>query len=396
MDKIGIVLCDTLPMPPVKGGAVENLLQTIIDQNERQGDLELLVYSIWDKKLNEVSLKFHNTQYIYYRPSKLQRAGDILLKVLRRISRQWFSKLTPSLYEIEAYLSLKKQGVRKVILANCPYYAPYINRKNEFHLIQYLHNDYLKEKNALTAKVFQHTQQYIGVSEFITKRVKEAVDNDIQIDVCYNGIEIDLFSNINQSDVAALRKRLQLKEDDKVIVFVGRLTENKGVMELLKAFGRLSKEHTNWKLVIVGGLSFSSDKVNEYVAKLKQTADKIGNQVRMVGYVDYRLIPVYLHTAHLCVIPSTEYESFNLSSVEAQASGLPVIVSDAGGIVETVTDKSGVIVKRDGFFVENIAKSIELILADDGLRERMSEAAIESANRYPAEAMYRKFVELVK
>ena len=53
--KIGILLVESLPMPPVKGGAVENLVQLIIDRNEQLKDAEFYVYSKYDAKARQIA-----------------------------------------------------------------------------------------------------------------------------------------------------------------------------------------------------------------------------------------------------------------------------------------------------------------------------------------------------
>lgn len=124
-------------------GAVENLTQLIIDNNEDRHDLDIYVFSKYDGAAAAEAKQYHNTQYKYCNPSGIYVLIDILLKVVRRICRNYLHINTPSLYEIKAYRYFKQQGIKTLILENCPAYALYQNRKSEFELIQHLHNDYL-------------------------------------------------------------------------------------------------------------------------------------------------------------------------------------------------------------------------------------------------------------
>lgn len=397
MTHIAIILPESLPMPPVKGGAVENLVQHIIDYNEKVLDIKISVFSIWAPEVDSYNTdNLSCTTYQYYKPSGVKKYIDLLYKIIRIIKRQAFHNLSPSLYEVEAYKMVKRAGIQKVVLANCPYSAPYINRKNEFHVIQYLHNDYLNERNVFTERVFESSQQYIAVSNFIKKRLQVVIGLSERVDVCYNGIELERFGVSDEKKGLELRNKFKIKETDKVVLFIGRIAENKGVLELIQAFLKIANKHKDWKLFIVGSHSFSDNNIDEYGQRLRALAACLDGQVVFTGYVDYKDIPSYHQIASICAVPSTCYESFNLTSVEAQASGHPVIVSDAGGIIETVTDKSGIIVKRDAHFVENLAIEMEKVLSDESLYEEMKIAAKESAKRFPAEEMCKSFVKLVK
>ena len=71
--KIGILLAESLPMPPVKGGAVENLVQLIIDRNEQLKDAEFYVYSKYDAKARQIAKEYDFAHYYYYKPSMISK-----------------------------------------------------------------------------------------------------------------------------------------------------------------------------------------------------------------------------------------------------------------------------------------------------------------------------------
>ena len=395
MNKVAIILPESLPMPPVFGGAVENLTQLIIEHNEYDKALSFLVYSKWAAEVKRSKISLNRTEYTYFKSNSYKKIIDLFLKIRRRLSRILFKKITPSLYEIELYKILKRNNVKKVVLANCPYYSPYLNRKDEFHIIQYLHNDYINSITPQTERVFKTSQQYIAVSNFIKERLQPICPHDARIDVCYNGIDLMHFSEIRQEEVLLLKEKWNVGQG-KVIVYAGRLADNKGVAELIEAFSMIADKHKDWKLVIIGATTFSANTVDEYGKKLISLAENVGEQVIFTGYVDYNSIPNYFHASNLCIVPSQQFESFNLVSVEAQASGIPVIVSDAGGIIETVSNQSGIIIKRGRNFVSHLAENMENVLSDENLYKSMSIAAKENSKRFPSVAMCKRFIELVK
>lgn len=131
-----------------------------------------------------------------------------------------------------------------------------------------------------------------------------------------------------------------------VITFTGRLVNNKGVKELMLAFEKVAAKHNDAKLLIVGGQSFSNNVKDDYVIDLEFIASRIGNGVIFTGYVDYSEITSYLQLSTIVVVPSTSFEAFPLSILEAMAAGIPVVVSDAGGTLEVIDERSGIVVNR--------------------------------------------------
>lgn len=395
--KIGIILVESLPLPPVKGGAVENLVQLIIDNNEIQKNGDFIIFSKYDVIAEQKSNDYSYTKYIYYNPGFIGRSVDFVLKVIRRLLRVLFNVRTPSLYEIKAYCVLKKAGVKTIVLENCPNYACFLNRKREFRLIQHLHNDYFHELNKQNLRIIHSTNKFITVSNFIKNRLRSISPLEISIETCYNGIDLGAFSKgIDTDKLNGLREDLGIQPNDKVLIFTGRLVRNKGVKELLLAFRSLTDKYENLKILIVGGVSFSNNNKDEYIAELESVSSTIKGKVIFTGYVDYSCIVQYLKLAAVAVVPSTCYEAFPLSTLEAMASGVPVIVSDAGGMLEQVTPQTGIVVQCGKNFVSDLATAIEELISDDSRLLEMSKAAKARAQYFSDKRMYDRFIELVK
>lgn len=139
------------------------------------------------------------------------------------------------------------------------------------------------------------------------------------------GVELDKFV---VSDDVRLRERSKFgfKADDVVYVFLGRLNHDKGIGELFAAFDKLVSEYDNAKLVFYGTDEEDYD----------QKVEKFPNIKRGVNYFfPGRTSQPYeaLQVADVFVIP-TWREGFGMSIIEAQGLGLPVITSDAYGVVD--------------------------------------------------------------
>lgn len=122
----------------------------------------------------------------------------------------------------------------------------------------------------------------------------------------------------------------------------------------------------------------------------------LNGKVTFTGFVDYGEICKILKLADLLVVPSICYEAFPLSTLEGMASGLPVVVSDAGGMLEQVTEETGIVVKRGDNFVDDLADSILLLLSNPQKMRYMGRLAQMRARDFSDEKMYNRFMELIK
>lgn len=187
------------------------------------------------------------------------------------------------------------------------------------------------------------------------------------------GVDLERFRPL---DKEAARAALGL-QDERIVLFVGRLEPLKGVDILINAAALLESD-VDCSVLIVGGDSGS----RAQVARLRDLARERGieQRVAFVGAVDHDQLPLYYSAADVCVVPS-HYESFGLVAVEAMASGLPVVASRVGGLTGTVRDG------ETGYLVpwlcpEPFAERIELLLSNEPLRRSLGEAAREAVTRF--------------
>jgi glycosyltransferase involved in cell wall biosynthesis len=183
------------------------------------------------------------------------------------------------------------------------------------------------------------------------------------------GVDLDRFQ---PREEPALRAELGLS-DDPVLLFVGGLDPAhhfKGFQVLLQALEKISSRP--WSCVVVGDGSLRPSFAAQAEAALP-------GRVRFVGGVSDADLPRYYRLADIHLLPSTERaEAFGLVALEAAASGTPTIASDLPGVRSVVLDgETGLLVPpRDA---SALAKSIELLLSEPALRDRLGEAARKRA-----------------
>lgn len=196
------------------------------------------------------------------------------------------------------------------------------------------------------------------------------------------GIDVAHFRSAKHSKQLAERHGL----GNFTILFVGRLSEEKGVIYLLEALALLKASGRNCKTLIIGDGPLAKN-LQSYIEVHDLTSD-----VTMVGWIENSKLASYYATADILVGPSL-YEAQGIVFLEALASGLPVITTDEGGMADFIKDG------RNGFMVP--AKSARalydsiLTLYDDRdlLKKLKSQAAASVTDKYSWKSVTERYVE---
>jgi len=178
-----------------------------------------------------------------------------------------------------------------------------------------------------------------------------------------NGVDTERFSP-GLSDV---RRRLCIPDDEPVLGFVGRLTRDKGLVELLQAFDLiLSHEPKAW-LLLVGWFDGSDDALDEKW----RLRTAVHARIRHVGFVEDTT--PYYRAMDLLILP-TYREGFPNVVLEAAASGIPTIATDCTGARDSVIDEvTGLLIPPGN--AAAIAEAALELLQNDPKRKRMGKAA---------------------
>ncbi len=172
----------------------------------------------------------------------------------------------------------------------------------------------------------------------------------------------------------AERHRRDLKPDQRVVLFVGRLVEKKGVSDLISAFARLPTDVAATAQLWIVGDGFLRSHLE------KQSRDLgIADQVRFWGVMNNAELPDVYASADVFAAPSVEAESGDTEGqgvvlLEAFAAGVPVVATRVGGIPEVVEDgKTGLLVAPQS--VDALQSSITRLLTERETRENLTRAA---------------------
>ena len=147
-----------------------------------------------------------------------------------------------------------------------------------------------------------------------------------KINVVPNGINLNNFNGVEKD--YEFRRQFAM-DNEKIILYTGRLVFEKGIQHLIAAMPKIISGYNDVKLVIVG----KGGMLDELKKQVKYLG--IENKVYFAGYLDSKKIVKMYKCADVAVFPST-YEPFGIVTLEAMLAGIPVVTSDIGGLNEIV------------------------------------------------------------
>ena len=158
------------------------------------------------------------------------------------------------------------------------------------------------------------------------------------IRIVTNGVDTDVFQPLTPAKIDGLHTRLKLPTDRKIVLYAGRISPEKGPLDLVHAFGELRKIRHDVLLVLVGEGRTGADRRGDYGRQLLAACEALGADCYHAGTVDPARMHEYYQTADLAVVPSEFEEPFGMVAIEAMAAGTPVLAARKGGLPEIVRD----------------------------------------------------------
>lgn len=391
--KLLIISSGVLPLPPVNGGAVENLIDMLLQDNEINKKYDITVYSIFNSEAIEKSRKYKNCKFKFIESSSKTYK-------FKKYIRGLINKL-PNIYVGNAYINeiIEKENFEQydyIIIENSPEYAIPISKITKKKLILHLHNDRLNKKTKNAKKIIKIYYKIFTLSNFIKERVCEInLSEKNKIYTLYNGVDINKFGKekyINLIDKE--RKKYGLLNKDKILLYTGRIVPEKGVLELIRAFNQLNNVD-GIKLLVAGSVNYKKDQKSVYLKKVKRESMNNKNII-FTGYIDYEKMPIIYAMANVGIVPSVWEEPFALTVVEHMATGNPVIITNSGGMTELVNNNSAIIIEKNNNIISNIKEAIENLIYDTAKIKSMGNMAREQSKKFDKKVYIKNFEKLIK
>jgi glycosyltransferase involved in cell wall biosynthesis len=262
-------------------------------------------------------------------------------------------------------------------------------------IVLHMHIGWLSQLDrSMIEKRLRQVDLVIGCSEYITEKIRQRFPQFAsRCKTIRNGVDVNLF-------VSKSNHREKNRDRPKRLLFVGRISPEKGVHVLLEAFQQVVKSNPDVELELIGeqrSMAYVFIVLLDDDPKVSGLASYYNARLKPINYISFlrEHTPLDLATKmifsgpmphaalvnHYCnadvfILPSVCNEAFPLPPIEAMACRLPVIATRSGGIPESVEDgKTGLLVERGN--AAELARAILKLLADEDLRKSMGMAGRE-------------------
>ncbi|MCX5063092.1 glycogen synthase [Streptomyces sp. NBC_00201] len=212
-----------------------------------------------------------------------------------------------------------------------------------------------------------------------------------KVHIVHNGIDTTLYRPDSGTDVL---DRLGLDRKRPYVLFVGRITRQKGVPHLLRAVRGIDPAA---QVVLCAGAP-DTPEIDREFRELYQELSRVREGVHWIPQMLPRPEVIQLLTHAAAFACPSVYEPLGIVNLEAMACGTPVVASQVGGIPEVVDDgKTGLLVAVDDDFEAGLTRALDQVIGDPEAARRMGEAGRERAvGEFGWDAVARRTVRLYK
>ncbi|MDQ0162472.1 glycosyltransferase family 4 protein [Bacillus alveayuensis] len=321
--KIALIATEKLPVPAVKGGAIQIYLDAVGQIIAQKHDVT--IFSITHPELAETEktngvtyVRFPEPQYI---ESITQYIKEHKFDVIHVCNRPlWIEPLHEASPNTKFILSV--------------------------HNEMFANEKISEEKGATCISL---VSKIVTVSDYIGSTIKNRfpqASNKVQ--TVYSGVNVHQFYPAWTQKGREMKRQVRSKlglEGKKVILFVGRLSKVKGPHILLQALPNIISKHPNAVMVFIGSKWFGENEINNYVKHLYTLGALYPEHVQFINFVKPDEIASLFAMSDLFVCSSQWQEPLARVHYEAMACGLPIITSKRGGNPEVIEEgKNGYVI----------------------------------------------------
>ena len=283
---------------------------------------------------------------------------------------------------IKSYYNYTKNDIYQKIVEihNRPIFFKYLIKKKIKHPITiHFHNDPTKMNGSSTVKerdfIARNSAAVYFVSKFIKKKFCLNLNKKYKnLHVIMNGIQ------------RTLKKK---PKKEKIILFVGRLIEAKGIILFLNAIEKLLNNNVNWRFLIIGTIKpgylikknyfFLQSKTDRngliIIDKIKKLTKKFKN-LKHINFSNNKTVQNYMKKSSILIAPSIWEDPCPLTHIEGLSNGCALVTSTKGGIPEII-NKNAIMIKK--LSSQNLYNKIKILITNKNLLKKYHKL---SWNRY--------------
>lgn len=330
------------------------------------GEYDISFICNYDKNFEESLPK-----YIHYYPVPMERGISLsglnaMFEIYKIFKREKYDIIQYSTPNASCYAALAGSLARIPVRLYCQWGIAYVGfsglKRKIFKLI---------EKTVCNLSTWIEPDSFGNLNFSHTEKLYSSRKGSVIWNGSASGVNTKKF-NISKKPIwkSSIRKQYNIPENATVFIFVGRITKDKGVNELLSAAKELCSEYNDIYLLMVGA-NENPDSVN---AKLYEWSQNSENVI-YCGFTNE--VEKYLAASDIYILPSYR-EGFGSAVIEAEAMGIPVIVSNIPGPTDAMkNNNTGLVVKKGS--VSDLKNAMKTLYCNYNLRENYGKNAYKFA-----------------
>lgn len=382
--KLAILTPGFMPVPAVKGGAVEQLIEDIIIANESNHKYDIDLYTVDDPNLNNIHYKYTNLIKII--PNKNNKLIKYLYFAAKaKVSLAVHSKNPFNYINYAMVKKFKTNYYDKVLVENnMDIYSLLLPKLTKEKLYFHLHNNIGCNDPAKTIektkRIISTANKILVVSNFLKDKLEKLGAKNVV--VVPNAVILKQFKQLNENEQQKLRNRYGISKTDIVYTFIGRICDDKGIDKLILAM-QAFKGKNNIKCLIVGNNFFGTKTEDNYMQYLQKISKGLEKQLIFTGYVDNKKLYKIYNISNVVVVPSQWEEVFGVVALEAMAMKLPVIASESGALPNVLSKTCAFFVPRGIDFVPKLEIEMKKFMNDPKLQIKMGNEGFKRVKIFP-------------
>jgi glycosyltransferase involved in cell wall biosynthesis len=228
-----------------------------------------------------------------------------------------------------AYRIAAQRSIKKIYICHSLSFEEFISRNPKpvglAGKVMYALNVVLRKKTE--SSVLRASDPIIALSQYTRDKLQRVhAINANKIKLIPGGVDVGRF--FPAGDKSAIRRQLGVPENRIILVTVRNLVNRMGLENLIRAMDRV-RQTFHEVFLVIGGDGPLMDSLTAQAARLG-----LGNHIRFEGFIPEDQLPDYYRMADLFVLPTLDLEGFGLVTLEAMASGVPVLGTPVGGTNE--------------------------------------------------------------
>ena len=324
-------------------------------------------------------------------PSKTERGSmsGNRLNFLMELGKNTLRSIDKQLYIREVKNKVKEGNIKHITSQEFAYLLNSVRLENCivtcYDLIPWVYDHNRSSLWKENMDGLKQAETIITISEFSRDEIIKYLDYPKQkIKIVYPAVD---HSSYYQTHDKGILNKIDIPDNQKIILYVGSEVPRQNVPLLIKAFASLKKRIPEIKLVKIGDPQ--SYGAREALLRLINELD-LGDDIIFAGYVPEEDMPKWYNAADILVYPC-EYAGFGLPPLEAMACGTPVITSNTTSLPEVVGD-AGIMIDPQDF--ELMADKMYDLLTDNKLNDKMINKGLKRSKLFNWDDSAKKTLEI--